>query len=169
MAAGLAGDQWNEGDVSCSVVRRVVLPDAFFALDGLLETAVTVLKQMEIYPAMVARESSYYLPFLMSTTFLMAAVKRGVGRETAHEAVKEHALAAVRALRGGEVEDNDFLARLAGDERLGIGLEELEAILLEGRANVGAARGQVARFMKQAGAAAERVPGSAGYEAGAIL
>jgi adenylosuccinate lyase len=44
MAAGLAGDQWNEGDVSCSVVRRVMLPDAFFAIDGLLETFLTVLE-----------------------------------------------------------------------------------------------------------------------------
>ena len=53
MVAGLSGDQWNEGDVSCSVVRRVVMPDAFFASDGLLETFLTILVQMEVFPRQV--------------------------------------------------------------------------------------------------------------------
>ena len=55
MTAALAGHQWNEGDVSCSVVRRVALPDAFFAIDGLFETFLTVLEQMEVFPAAIAR------------------------------------------------------------------------------------------------------------------
>ena len=57
------GSQWNEGDVSCSVVRRVALPDAFFAMDGLLDTFLTVLDQMEAFPAVVANERSHYLLF----------------------------------------------------------------------------------------------------------
>ncbi len=57
MAAGLAGDQWNEGDVSCSVVRRVVLPDAFFALDGLYETTFAVLRDFGAFPAVIRRRS----------------------------------------------------------------------------------------------------------------
>ena len=99
MAAGLAGDQWNEGDVSCSVVRRVVLPDAFFAIDGLLETFLTVLDDFGAYPAMIEGELRRYLPFLATTKVLMASVRAGVGRETAHEAIKEHAVADALALR----------------------------------------------------------------------
>ncbi|MFX6872929.1 adenylosuccinate lyase, partial [Acinetobacter baumannii] len=95
MAAGLAGDQWNEGDVSCSVVRRVMLPDAFLAMDGLLETLLTVLDQMDVFEAVVATELNRYLPFLLTTTVMMEAVKKGAGRESAHEAIKEHAVAAI--------------------------------------------------------------------------
>ena len=54
MVGELAGDQWNEGDVSCSVVRRVALPDAFFAADGLFETFLTVLDEFGAFPAVIA-------------------------------------------------------------------------------------------------------------------
>ncbi|MEZ5168485.1 MAG: hypothetical protein R2695_19160 [Acidimicrobiales bacterium] len=94
MAAGMAGRQWNEGDVSCSVVRRVVLPDAFFAADGLLQTALVVFDELGFFPAMIDAELSRDLPFLATTRILTAAVDRGLGRETAHELVKDHAVAA---------------------------------------------------------------------------
>ena len=125
MAAGLAGDQWNEGDVSCSVVRRVMLPDAFLAMDGLLETLLTVLSQMEVFEAVVAQEMQRYLPFLLTTTVLMEAVKAGAGREGAHEAIKEHAVAVARDLRTGKVPSNDLLQRLAADQRLGLTPQQL--------------------------------------------
>ena len=99
MVGELAGDQWNEGDVSCSVVRRVALPDAFFAADGLFQTFLTVLDEFGAYPAVVARELDRYLPFLATTKILVAAVRRGVGRETAHEVIKEHAVAVALAMR----------------------------------------------------------------------
>jgi adenylosuccinate lyase len=123
MTAALSGDQWNEGDVSCSVVRRVALPDAFFATDGLFETFLTVLKQMEVFPAAIAAENVRNLPFLATTTILMEAVKNGAGRETAHEAIKEHALAAAKALRSGG--DADLLGRLAGYMGVGLGRMKL--------------------------------------------
>lgn len=169
MAAQLAGDQWNEGDVSCSVVRRVMLPDAFFAADGLLETFLTVLDQMESYPAVIARENAHYLPFLLSTTFLMAVVKKGLGRETGHEIVKEHAVAAVRALRNGASQTNDLIDRLANDGRLGLSRAELEAAFAEGEQNSGAARAQVEAFRKQAAEIVASVPGAGDYAPGAIL
>ena len=53
----------ERGDVSCSVVRRVCLPDSFFAIDGLLETFITILDQMELYPAMIEQENQRYGPF----------------------------------------------------------------------------------------------------------
>jgi len=96
MTGTLAGDQWNEGDISCSVVRRVALPDAFFAIDGSLETFLTVLEQMEAFPSAIAQENESNLPFLATTTILMESVKRGAGRETAHEAIREHSIAPAR-------------------------------------------------------------------------
>ena len=120
MVGELAGDQWNEGDVSCSVVRRVALPDAFYALDGLFETFLTVLGDFGAFPAVIDDELQRYLPFLTTTKVLMAAVRRGVGRETAHEAIKEHAV----GCRPGDAGDAAWPAttcshRLAADARLG--------------------------------------------------
>ena len=87
MVGGLVGDQWNEGDVSCSVVRRVALPDAFLAIDGLFQTFLTVLDEFGVYPAVVERELRRYLPFLATTRVLVAAVQAGMGREEAHEII----------------------------------------------------------------------------------
>ena len=101
MVGELAGDQWNEGDVSCSVVRRVALPDAFFAADGLFQTFLTVLDEFGAFPAVIQRELDRYLPFLATTKVLMAAVRNGVGREAAHEAIKEHAVAVALDMREG--------------------------------------------------------------------
>ena len=99
MTSGLAGDQWNEGDVSCSVVRRVALPDAFFATDGCFQTLLNVLNEFGAYPAVIERELSRYLPFLATTKVLMAAVRAGVGQEQAHEVIKEHAVAVALDMR----------------------------------------------------------------------
>ena len=169
MAAGLAGDQWNEGDVSCSVVRRVMLPDAFFAMDGLLETFLTILDQMAAYPAVIGAETAHYLPFLMTTTILMEAVKSGVGRETAHHAIKEHALATVNDLRQGTVTSNNLIDRLAGDPRLGLGRDMLASIVARGDREVGAARAQVAVFAAAVRHLEQASPAAAAYVPGAIL
>ena len=99
MVSALSGGQWNEGDVSDSVVRRVALPDAFFAIDGLFETFLTVLDEFGAFPAVIERENHRYLPFLATTKVLMAAVRAGVGREVAHEAIKETAVGVALAMR----------------------------------------------------------------------
>ena len=169
MAGGLAGDQWNEGDVSCSVVRRVMLPDAFFAADGLLETFLTILGQMEVYPDVIAKENDRYRPFLTTTTFLMEAVKAGAGREAAHEAIKEHAVAALRALRSGEARDNDLLERLSGDERLGIGRGRLDELLAAAETKAGAASQQVDAFLSAVTKVESSHPKAAAYLPGSIL
>ena len=169
MASGLAGDQWNEGDVSCSVVRRVMLPDAFFAIDGLLETFITVLGQLSAFPAVIGRELDHYLPFLSSTTFLMEAVKAGAGREEAHEAIKEHAVAAVLALRSGDSSGNDLLERLAADPRLGISLEDLQKHLADSRTKTGAAESQVDAFVAATREAIADFPEAPSYQPGSIL
>ena len=91
MAADLAGDQWNEGDVSCSVVRRVVIADSFFVIDGLLHTFMTILNEFGIFEDEINKELNEQLPFLATTQILMACVKAGMGREIAHEVIKKHA------------------------------------------------------------------------------
>lgn len=169
MAAGLAGDQWNEGDVSCSVVRRVLLPDAFFAVDGLLETFGSVLSELGYYPKVIERELLRYLPFLATTKVLMAAVRSGVGRETAHEVIKEHAVAAARALRETGQEQNDLWARLATDTRLGLSREALNALLAEPLSFVGAAPRQVELFVASVEKVVSAHPEAARYRPQAIL
>jgi len=170
MTASLSGDQWNEGDVSCSVVRRVALPDAFYAVDGLFETFLTVLGQMEVFPAAIAAENERNLPFLATTTILMEAVKNGAGREVAHAAIKEHALAAARALRSGATNgETDLLGRLAGDKRIGLGKKQLQSILGESNRYVGAAPDQVDAFVSEAQSLGKRAKGAADYQPGKLL
>lgn len=169
MVAALAGDTWNEGDVSCSVVRRVALPDAFLAVDGLFETFLTVLEEFGAYPAVIARELDRYLPFLATTRILVASVKAGVGREAAHEAIKEHAVAVALEMRNDGRQDNDLLDRLGGDVRIPLTRADLDDLLSERLAFVGAAPGQVAAFAASVEKLAGQDPAAAAYRAGAIL
>ncbi|MGZ0150300.1 adenylosuccinate lyase [Kribbella sp. WER1] len=168
MAGELAGNQWNEGDVFCSVVRRVALPDAFFALDGLFETFLTVLDEFGVYPAVVARELERYLPFLTTTKVLMAAVKNGVGRETAHEVIKEHAVATALDLRKG-LAANDLFHRLGTDGRLGLTEEQIVGIVGEPLSFTGAAVAQVGAVVAKIDELAKRHPEAAAYTPGDIL
>jgi adenylosuccinate lyase len=170
MVSELAGDQWNEGDVSCSVVRRVALPDAFFATDGLFETFLTVLDELGAYPAVIERELERYLPFLATTKVLVAAVQRGVGREAAHEAIKEHSVAVALAMREhGGAGGTELLDRLAADERLGLGRAELDALLADRGSFTGAAAAQVAGVVARVEALAAAHPDAAAYSPGDIL
>nr|WP_203675121.1 MULTISPECIES: adenylosuccinate lyase [unclassified Streptomyces] len=169
MVGELAGDQWNEGDVSCSVVRRVALPDAFFAFDGLLETFLTVLDEFGAFPAVIARELDRYLPFLATTKVLMGAVRAGVGREIAHEVIKEHAVASALAMREKGAERNELLDRLAEDERMPLDRAQLDALMADRLSFTGAAAGQVAAVVQRIAEVAERHPKAAAYAPGAIL
>ena len=99
-------------------MRRVALPDAFLAADGLFQTFLVVLDDFGAYPAVVQRELERYLPFLTTTKVLMGAVRAGAGREVAHEAIKEHAVAVALAMREQGTPENDLLDRLAADARL---------------------------------------------------
>ncbi|MFF7025710.1 adenylosuccinate lyase [Streptomyces klenkii] len=169
MAGELAGDQWNEGDVSCSVVRRVALPDAFFALDGLMETFLTVLDEFGAFPAVVARELDRYLPFLATTKVLMAAVRAGVGREVAHEAIKEHAVASALAMREQGAERNELLDKLAADERIPLDRAGLDALMADKLSFTGAAAAQAGVVVSRIEEIAKRHPEAAAYAPGAIL
>jgi adenylosuccinate lyase len=170
MVGELAGDQWNEGDVSCSVVRRVALPGAFFALDGLFLTFLTVLDEFGAYPAVITRELDRYLPFLATTKVLLAAVGRGVGREVAHEVIKEHAVAVALAMREKGAGENDLFDRLAADERLGgLTREDIDALVADPTKFVGAASTQVAAVVERIAAVVAEHPEAATYTPPPIL
>ncbi len=169
MVSELAGDQWNEGDVSCSVVRRVALPDAFFATDGLFQTFLTVLDEFGAYPAVIARELDRYLPFLATTKILVGAVRRGVGRELAHEVIREHAVAVALAMREKGVADNDLFDRLAADGRLGLSRAEIDALVADRASFVGAAPAQVRAVADKVAAVVAQRPDAARYTPTPIL
>jgi adenylosuccinate lyase len=169
MVGELAGDQWNEGDVSCSVVRRVALPDAFFALDGLFETFLHVLEDFGAFPAVINAELHRYLPFLATTKVLMTALRHGVGRETAHDAIKEQAIAVALQMRETGRGDNDLLDRLAADPRLGVTRAELETAIADPMELTGTAGQQVAALVDQIEAIAAAQPEAAAYRPGPVL
>jgi adenylosuccinate lyase len=169
MAAALAGDQWNEGDVSCSVVRRVVLPDAFFATDGVFQTLLTVLDELGAYPATIERELDRYLPFLVTTKILMASVRKGVGREVAHETIRQHAVAVALEQREHGAEGNDLLERLAADPRLQLTPDDVAAVIDDPLSFTGAATAQVQRFIERVAEVANRFPEAATYVPDPIL
>jgi len=175
MVSALSGGQWNEGDVSDSVVRRVALPDAFFAIDGLFETFLTVLDEFGAFPAVIDRENHRYLPFLATTKVLMAAVRAGVGREVAHEAIKETAVGVALAMReGGE---NDLIERLVADDRIRLGpdgtvaltREEIESAIANPLDLVGLAPSQTNAFVAAVEWLVAKDPDAAAYRPGDIL
>jgi adenylosuccinate lyase len=168
MVGELAGDQWNEGDVSCSVVRRVALPDAFFAADGLFQTFLTVLDEFGAFPAVIQRELDRYLPFLATTKVLMAVVRRGVGRETGHEAIKQAAVGTALAMRQGQ-SANDVFDRLAADERLGLSRADIDGLVADPIAFTGAAVAQTQAVVRTVEELVARHPDAAAYSPGAIL
>jgi adenylosuccinate lyase len=166
MVGELSGDQWNEGDVSCSVVRRVALPDAFYAIDGLLETILTVLDEFGAFPKVIAAELDRYLPFLATTKILMAAVKAGVGRELAHEIIKEHSVKAALGMREGK--ENTLLDDLAQDNRLPLERSELDTLMSNPIEFTGEAREQTSRVIARINTVISAHPAAAKYAPSSI-
>lgn len=167
MVASMVGSQWNEGDVSCSVIRRVALPDAFFAIDALYETFLTVLAGFGVFPAVADRELAQYLPFVATTRMLTEAVRAGAGREAAHEVIKQHAIAQALAMRG-EGASIPLADRLAADDRFPLGHEAIAALLADPLALAGRSADQVTAVVRRIEAVCARYPDAAGYEQGAI-
>lgn len=164
MVGEISGDQWNEGDVSDSVVRRVAISDAFFAIDGIIETTLTVLNEMVIFPAMIEKELREELPYLSTTRILMAAVKAGAGREATHNAIKECATRCLIERREGK--SPSLLDALANDSRIPLSHAELATLLAT--PEVGAAPQQVDRVVAKISEISKRYPQAAGYRPGAI-
>jgi len=134
MAADLAGDQWNEGDVSCSVVRRVVIPDAFYTIDGLLHTFMTILNEFGIYEENINKELAEQLPFLATSQILTELVKKGMGREVAHELIKKHAITTTAS---------NFFNALASERDFPLSIKELNNLIKDPASFAGSAIDQV--------------------------
>ena len=171
-ASRLSGDQWEEGDVSCSAIRRVLIPDAFYASDGLVETTLNVLNQMGAYPAVISKEVDRYLPFLATTEMLAIAVKRGIGREEAHELIKKHAIAEALNMREIGASENRLMTKLASEPRFidaGITEVELNNLLLDKAHFIGSANEQIDAVVQKSRVLLERHTKAAAYEPGDIL
>ncbi|MFZ9774883.1 MAG: adenylosuccinate lyase [Candidatus Nanopelagicaceae bacterium] len=145
MISEISGDQWNEGDVSCSVVRRVALPGAFFALDGIFQAFATILKEMKVFPGRIELEVRENLPFLVTTRLLTEAVKKGMGREDAHKIIQRHSLHAAEMINLGK-EANLFLD-LASDPDFPLSEAEISALASNPLSLLGNALVQVDRVV----------------------
>jgi len=166
MTAELAGGQWNEGDVACSVVRRVALPGAFLALDGLLETFLTVLDELVVFEPVIAAEVARELPFLATSAILTAAVAAGAGREQAHRVIGEHARRAAASRRSGE--PFNLIAALAADPVLGCDRATVETLISDPLRLTGVAGTQLAGVCAAIAELAAADPRAAAYRPGAI-
>jgi adenylosuccinate lyase len=166
MIGEISGNQWNEGDVSDSVVRRVAIADAFYAIDGALETTLTVLKEFGIFPAMIEKEIQTHLPFLATTKILMAAVKNGMGREDAHEALKEISISASHEIREGKT--TSLIQTIAADSRIPLNQEELEKLIASPIEFTGLAQEQCDAVIAKIVRLTKSHPEAAAYQPGAI-
>jgi adenylosuccinate lyase len=127
---------------------------------------LTVLDEFGAFPAVIAAELERYLPFLATTTILMAAVKAGVGREVAHEIIKEHAVKAALGMREGK--DNTLLDDLANDDRLPMDKSALALLISTPLDFTGDARQQVARVVHRIEAITSAHPAAVQYKPGSI-
>lgn len=144
-ASRISGNQWEEGDVSCSIVRRVIIPDSFYASDCVCETTLTVLNEMGSYPAILEKETDKYLPFLATTQFLGMMIKAGMERNAAHKIIKKYAVAEALKMREG-ITNNNLTALIAEDpdvKKQGLAINDFLAILSDKKHFTGRAKKQI--------------------------
>ena len=121
--------QWFERTLDDSANKRLSVPEAFLAVDGILSLYANVADGLVVYPKVIEQRLRKELPFMATENIMMdAGKKRGADRQQLHEKIREHSMAASRVVKveGGE---NDLLERIAADEAFGVTLEELEKIL----------------------------------------
>ena len=163
MAAELSGSQWNEGDVSCSVVRRVMLPDAFYACDGLLETFISVLDSLEVFEDSLAAEIEASLPYLASTRLLTAAIEKGMGREEAHAVLSRY------LANNEEISVAGVAAGLGDDNEFPLEAKEIEALIRDVLGLAGAAQAQITAFSAEAKTYLKRFPEAPEYTPAEVI
>ena len=121
--------QWFERTLDDSANKRLSVPEAFLAIDGILSLYANVADGLVVYPKVIEQRLRKELPFMATENIMMDAVKkRGADRQQLHERIRVHSMAASKVIKeeGGE---NDLLQRIAADEAFGVTLEELESIL----------------------------------------
>jgi adenylosuccinate lyase len=146
MIQELIGNQWNEGDVSCSVVRRVAIADSFYTIDAILDTSMRIIRDLVIHREVIDRELEENLPFLLSSKLLALAVKNGVGREDAHSIIKKYSQLAIENFRKSGV--NNLFELITTDKSLGISLKSIEELLASSKL-LGSAKKQCELLIKE--------------------
>ena len=139
--------QWFERTLDDSANKRLSIPEAFLAIDGILNLYANVTDGLVVYPKVIEQRLRKELPFMATENIMMDAVKRGGDRQELHEKIRQHSMAASRVVKeeGGE---NDLLERIANDKSFGVTLEELEAILQPSK-YVGRAPQQTTDFLNE--------------------
>jgi adenylosuccinate lyase len=146
MIQELIGNQWNEGDVSCSVVRRVAIADSFYTIDAILDTSMRIIRDLVIHREVIDRELEENLPSLLSSKLLALAVKNGVGREDAHSIIKKYSQLAIENFRKSGV--NNLFELITTDKSLGISPKSIEELLAYSKL-LGSAKKQCELLIKE--------------------
>ncbi len=126
-----ASEQWFERTLDDSANRRISIPEAFLAVDGILTLVINIVKGMTVYPGMINRHLMDELPFIATENILMYSVKKGGDRQTLHEAIRRHSVAAAKAIKESGA-DNDLIDRIAADPVFNITKDEILKIIEEG-------------------------------------
>ena len=142
-----ASTQWFERTLDDSANKRISVPEAFLAVDAILNLYRNVTDGLVVYPKVMEQHLRRELPFMATENIMMDAVKRGGDRQQLHERIRVHSMAASRIVKeeGGE---NDLLSRIAEDPLFGVTLPELEAIMEPSR-YVGCAPMQTENFLQE--------------------
>ncbi len=123
-----AGTQWLERTLDDSANRRISIPEAFLAVDGILSLYINVISGGTVYPNVVRKHLMEELPFMATENILMECVKRGGDRQALHEVIRQHSVAAGRAVKLDGA-DNDLLDRIAADPAFGLSRADIDEIL----------------------------------------
>ena len=140
--------QWFERTLDDSANKRLSIPEAFLAIDGILNLYANVADGLVVYPKVIESRLRKELPFMATENIMMDAVKnRGADRQVLHEKIRQHSMAASKVIKeeGGE---NDLLERIANDDAFGVTLEELEQIL-QPEKYTGRAKEQTVDFLNE--------------------
>ena len=139
--------QWFERTLDDSANKRISVPEAFLAVDGILNLYNNVADGLVVYPKVIEQHMLRELPFMATENIMMDAVKRGGNRQELHERIRIHSMEAAKVVKeqGGE---NDLLARIAGDPMFGVTLEELHDIVKPEK-YVGRAPAQTTEFLAE--------------------
>ncbi|HEY4129286.1 MAG TPA: adenylosuccinate lyase [Gemmatimonadaceae bacterium] len=141
------GVQFFERTLDDSANRRLVLAESFLATDAILILMENVASGLEVHPARIRRRLRDELPFMATEELIVRAVRAGGDRQVAHERIRQHSIAAARAMKDG-AERNDMLDRLSGDTEFGVSFADLESALDPNRF-VGRAPEQVDEFLDE--------------------
>lgn len=168
-ASRMSGNQWLEGDVSESVIRRVIIPDSFYASDGICETTLTILNQMEIYPKVIKAELKKYSPFLATGEILSEATRKGMGREDAHEKIRQHSIKEWKNMTENPTYEIELVENLGNDKDFILDSFGIKALIDDIEGSIGDAKSQINSFVRKVDGFIAKYPTEAKYEPKPIL